>query len=91
MPVKKQQNLGVAKALLELGVEEGEKVYAVKSPKALIEHTGADGCRCYRCDPAKSNLTMYGLKFTEGVAVTTDVELARRCVAEFPEYTLTEL
>jgi hypothetical protein len=91
MAITKKRNTGVAKALLELGIEDGEKVWAIKSPKALIEHSGQENCRCYACEPGRTNLTMYGLKFTEGVAVTTDEQLARRCVAEFPEYTLSEL
>ena len=82
----------VASLLVDADVPDGQAIYVVKTPRAEAKHTGDATCVCYVCHPQRVGaLTMYGLEFTDGVAITSDKELADKIVAEFPDYKVEEL
>lgn len=96
MPITKSKNKNqralVASLLVDAEIPEGETVYIVKTPRADAKHVGDASCICYACHPERNGaLTMYGLSFTSGVALTTDKALADKIVSEFPEYRIEEL
>lgn len=76
---KKPQNLALAKALLEAGVEDGTPFYVVKAPVA-----GTDHARDVR------EKDLFGVTLREGVGVTTDAHAVDLIRAEFPTYSITE-
>lgn len=76
---KPERNLALAKSLLEAGIEEGQRVFVLRSPVAGTE----------RAKEVRDK-EIYGVTFREGVGVTTDGELAEKIHAEFPDYQVTE-
>lgn len=82
----------VASLIVDEDIPEGTTIYVVKTPRADAKHSGGPECICYKCQPSRNGgLGMYGIQFTDGVAITTDKELAERIAAEFPGYTYEEL
>lgn len=96
MPITKSKNKNmrqlVASLIVDEDIPEGKTIYVVKTPRADAKHVGDATCVCYTCHPTKNGgLSMYGLSFTDGVAITTDKELAERITSEFPDYHFEEL
>lgn len=87
----KSQKQIIAGLLVDADVSDGTPVYLVKVPRFSEPHVAVGECNCLKCHPIKSTLKMYGVEFTEGVGLTTDLELAQKITAEFPEYTFEEL
>ena len=71
----------IASLIVDADAPEGETVYVLKAPIA-----GTD-----RAKEARSNLTMYGIEMTEGIGISTDLELVQKIVLEFPDYKFEEL
>lgn len=70
----------LAKMLIDLDPSDTTKVFVLKSPMAGHE----------RAAEIRGEKNLFGVKFVEGVGVTTDRELAELIHAEFPQYEITE-
>ena len=89
---KLSQKQLIASLIVEDAEASGGTVYVVKTPRADAKHNTKNPEQCigYCCQKG-SGLSMYGLSFTDGVAITTDLELVKKITSEFPNYTYEEL
>jgi hypothetical protein len=71
----------IASLIVDVDAPEGSDIYVIRAPIAGTE----------RAKEVRSNLTMYGIEMTEGIGLTTDLELAKRITLEFPDYVYEEL